>query len=322
MQVLKFGGSSLANASAVRHVASLIRDHAHNQERDQQTVVVCSACAGVTNRLAHLAAFVREGRQDQALFEAWAIRSHHNAILAALNLPPASELSPATDDGPARVETELDELAARLRSHVVGTSASDAGAAWTDTILSYGERVSVRLVAAALRQQGARAAAIDATLFLVTDDRFQNASPLWDETRVRAPRALAPCLGEGVIPVVTGFIGATLDGRITTLGRNSSDFSAAILANVLDADEISIWTDVDGIYGRNSHHLNGNDEFTLLEELSYDEALDLARRGAKILHAGAIEPLKEKEIALRIRNTFHPERAGTRIGPAVRTLAR
>lgn len=319
MQILKFGGSSLANAAAMRHVAQLVCEHA----KDEATVVVCSACAGVTNRLARVAELVRSGNPVQALNEVWAIRSQHRAFLAALALNKSILELPARAGEEARVWNELEELGAKLRSLVASTDHTMAGAAWTDAVLSYGERASARLVAGALRQAGLRAVAIEATEFLVTDDAFQNAAPLWEETRRRAQEVLLPLLEDGIVPVVTGFIGATLGGQVTTLGRNSSDFSAAILGDVLDAGEVWLWTDVDGIYDRDPR-ADGNhtEEFTLLEKLSYDEALELAERGAKVLHPRTIEPLRVKNIGLRVRNTFRPEHPGTRIGPAARRIAR
>ncbi|HVB99293.1 MAG TPA: aspartate kinase, partial [Candidatus Dormibacteraeota bacterium] len=117
------------------------------------------------------------------------------------------------------------------------------------------------------------------------------------------------------------FIGATLSGDVTTLGRNSSDFSAAILADALDASEVWLWTDVDGIYDRDPRGpQESGDEIMPLQSLTYDDALRLAERGAKVLHPRTIEPLRQKKIALRIRNTFHPEHPGTRIGPAAPSI--
>jgi len=186
-------------------------------------------------------------------------------------------------------------------------------------VLSHGERVSVRLVAAALRETGVASEALDASSVIVTDAKFGSATPLRSETRQRAAETIAPLLSAGIVPVITGFIGATRDGKITTLGRNSSDFSAAVLADAIDADEVSIWTDVDGVFDCDPRVASG--EARLLEELSYDEAIALAQRGAKVLHPRTIEPLIEKEIALRIRNTFNHRHRGTWIGPGVRSLA-
>src|SRR5487761_16716 len=319
MHILKFGGSSLADAAAVQFVAQLVREHARNKE----TVVVCSACAGVTDRLARVAQLVSAGNSPQALAEVSTIRSNHRALLASLELgtsasEPAGQANEAPDVG-----KELKELGVRLQALVTSTEFHKADAAWTDAVLSYGERASTRLVAAALRQAQVPAQAVEATRFLMTDNVFQNAAPLWEETRHRAQATLLPLIEKGIVSVVTGFIGATLSGEVTTLGRNSSDFSAAILADALNAGEVWLWTDVDGIYDRDPRGLReSSGEVMLLENLTYDEALRLAERGAKVLHPRTIEPLRQKKIALRIRNTFRPEHPGTRIGPAVRSVIR
>ncbi|HXQ97416.1 MAG TPA: aspartate kinase [Candidatus Limnocylindrales bacterium] len=319
MQVLKFGGSSLADAAAIVHVARLVRELA----ADEQTVVVCSACAGVTNRLVHLTELARNGVSAHEVHEAWAIRARHRALLAALELSAAEKgvaRGDATTECPEDQEiwSDLENLGTCFRSLALETRTEDKDASWVDAVLSYGECASARLVACALRWEGVPAEAVDASRFIVTDEQFQNATPIWEETRLRARDILLPLLEKGVVPVVTGFIGATADGEVTTLGRNSSDFSAAIVADALDADEVCLWTDVDGIYDRDprSTDKKHSGEFTLLTELSYDEALDLAERGAKVLHPRTIEPLRKKNIALRIRNTFRPEHPGTRIGPA------
>jgi len=306
MRVLKFGGSSLVNADAVRHVAGLVREQAELDE----LVLVCSACGGVTNHLVQVVELVRTGRTVQALIEVNAISARHRALLFALDLGAAEP----------RAWLELEELRCELRELVARATISKADAAWSDAIVSYGERASVRLVAAALRQTGVKAEAVDATEFLVTNDSFQSALPLWDETRPRAAEVLGPLIARGATPVVTGFIGATRDGKITTLDRNSSDYSAAIIGELVDADEVCIWTDVDGVYDRDPRGVGELPE--LLEELSYAEALYLAERGAKVLHPRTIQPLQEKEIALRIRNTFRPEHTGTHIGPEATSLVR
>jgi len=319
VQILKFGGSSLADAVAVQFVAQLVREYARNRE----TVVVCSACAGVTDRLARVAQLVSAGSSARALAEVSTLRSSHRALLASLSLgASASKRAGQANEAPS-VEQELEELGACLQALVAGTALRNADAAWTDAVLSYGERASTRLVAHALRQAEVAAQAVEATRFLMTDNVFQNAAPLWEETRHRAQATLLPLIKRGIVPVVTGFIGATLSGEVTTLGRNSSDFSAAILADVLNAGEVWLWTDVDGIYDSDPRGpQESSDEVTVLESLTYDEALRLAERGAKVLHPRTIEPLRQKKIALRIRNTFRPEHPGTRIGPPARSITR
>jgi aspartate kinase len=144
----------------------------------------------------------------------------------------------------------------------------------------------------------------------LTCDTFRDAQPHLEQTKRRGRNVLLPLLEAGVVPVVTGFIGATPDGRITTLGRNSSDFSGAIIAHVVDADELVIWTDVDGIYTANP---NESPEARLLHELSYDEAHALAASGARVLHAKVLPLAAETEMVVWVRNTFNPLAPGTRI---------
>jgi len=179
-----------------------------------------------------------------------------------------------------------------------------------DAIASLGERLSVRLVAAALRKEGVPAVALDATEFIVTDDNFVNASPLMEETEKRVRERLLPILEQDEVPVVTGFIGATKDGITTTLGRGGSDYSAAILAYCLDADEVWIWTDVDGVMTADPRIVP---EARTIPEISYAEIAELSYFGAKVVHPKTILPAMEKGIPIRILNTFNPTGPNTLI---------
>ncbi|HET9399413.1 MAG TPA: aspartate kinase [Candidatus Acidoferrales bacterium] len=305
MQVLKFGGSSLHDADAIRHVAGLIREES---ARDR-ILVVCSACGGVTNALVRIVELVRSGQTSRALDEFDALAVRHLEISA--NLKGVCEL-PATP-------SEIHRLMAATQASISGATALTANSEWSDWVLSFGERISVRLVALALNELGIAAKAIDASELIVTNDQFGAASPILDETHARASRNVRPLLQDGIVPVVTGFIGATRDARITTLGRNSSDFSATLLAAAIGADEVSIWTDVDGVFDRDPR--NGADTAVFLDELSYEEAINLARSGAKVLHPQTLEPLIGASIPVRIRNTFNPRHTGTWIGPELRSIA-
>jgi aspartokinase/homoserine dehydrogenase 1 len=151
---------------------------------------------------------------------------------------------------------------------------------------------------------------VNAAQVIATDAVFGNATPLMEETRQRAASVLGPLLAEGVIPVVTGFNGATLDGRPTTLGRGGSDFSASILAASLDAAELWIWTDVDGIMTGDPRLIP---DARVLNEITYDEAAELAYNGAKVLHPRTLAPLIERHNPVWSKNSFAPEKAGTRI---------
>jgi len=168
------------------------------------------------------------------------------------------------------------------------------------------------LFAAALRRLGVPAAPVSSCASVLTCDTFRDAQPQVEETRRRGREILLPLFADGIVPVVTGFIGATADGRVTTLGRNSSDFSGALVAHVVDADELVIWTDVDGVYTANPRE---SAEARLLHELSYEEAHALAAAGAKVLHAKVLPLAAETRMVVWVRNTFNPSFPGTRIGP-------
>jgi aspartate kinase len=181
-----------------------------------------------------------------------------------------------------------------------------------DYVSGIGERLSCRLVAAALRGAGCQAEAVEATRFLVTDDNFGDAFPLMDRTCERARTVLGPLLASRVVPVVTGFIGATEDGFTTTLGRGGSDYSASIIGSVLRAEQVVIWTDVDGVMTANPRVVEGA---RTLPQISYQEAAELSYFGAKVLHPRTIAPAVERNIPVYIRNSFRPDLPGTRIGP-------
>jgi aspartate kinase len=195
-----------------------------------------------------------------------------------------------------------------------------AAAECFDRLASFGERFTARLLAAALEHSGVAAVPVSSSEFVITCDTFRDAKPHLEQTKRRGREVLLPLLADGIVPVVTGFIGATPDGRITTLGRNSSDFSGAIIAHVVDAEELVIWTDVDGIYTANP---NESAEAQLLHDLSYDDAHALAVSGAKVLHPLVLPLAEEKDMTVWVRNTFKPQARGTRIGraPAVKEPA-
>jgi aspartate kinase len=179
-----------------------------------------------------------------------------------------------------------------------------------DAITSLGERISVRLLAAFLRNQQLLAQAVDATDLIITDETFQAAVPLADQTAKRCRSILCPLLEQGNVTVVTGFIGATQDGIITTLGRGGSDYSAAIVGRALEAEQVWIWTDVDGVMTADPRLVSNAQT---IEQLSYREVAELAFYGAKVLHPRTIRPIIENDIPLWIKNTFNSHAPGTEI---------
>jgi aspartate kinase len=181
-----------------------------------------------------------------------------------------------------------------------------------DAISGVGERLSARLVSGTLVEMGVPSSALEATDFLITDDVHGGAQPLEAETRERAQKVLLPRARSGVVPVVTGFIGSNESGVPTTLGRGGSDYSATILGAAIDADDIIIWTDVDGVLTADPRLVP---EASLLEQISYNEAAELAFFGAKVLHPSTLHPVRERGIPVWIRNSFAPDRRGTVIAP-------
>jgi aspartokinase/homoserine dehydrogenase 1 len=298
----KFGGSSLLGAERMLHAASLVRPVAQRM----QVVVVVSAMKGVTDHLLGIAQALSEGKSQKARSEAESVLLLHQDVLRDLALD-AHEHD--------RVARELNSLGRDLLHEVSGRrdgASPSAAAELFDRLASFGERFSARLFAAALERSGVAAVPVSSSEFVLTCDTFRDAKPHLEQTKQRGREALLPLLADGIVPVVTGFIGATPDGRITTLGRNSSDFSGAIIAHVVDADELVIWTDVDGIYTANP---NESEQAQLLHDLSYEDAHALALSGAKVLHPHVLPLAEETEMTVWVRNTFKPHVRGTRIGP-------
>jgi aspartate kinase len=297
--VMKSGGTSVGNAKALSQVADIVLEHAQNWDR---LAVVVSAMSGVTDALVQCAQAAVSG-DDQTYHAIVAdLRTRHGCVVDALL---------SQDDTGAQllatVDRYMDELAAFCRSvHVLGEVTPRV----MDAIISLGERINARVVAAVLRQRRVRSEAVDATELIVTDNKFQNAAPLIDATRARVSDRLAPLLDNGIIPVVTGFIGATEEGVTTTLGRGGSDYTATILGDCLDADEVWIWTDVDGVMTADPRMVP---DARVIPVLSYSEVSELAYFGAKVLHPKTVLLTAQRGIPLWVKNTFNPTCPGTRI---------
>ena len=294
----KFGGTSLLGAERMLRAAELVKPVA----RGAHVVVVVSAMKGVTDRLLAIAQLLAERRNQRGRAEAEALLDLHNDVLRELALDVEAH---------DRVSYELDSLGRDLLHEVPMHERVTATPELFDRLASFGERFSARLFAVALERSGVAAVPVASSEFVLTCDTFRDAKPHLEQTKRRGRDLLVPLLAAAVVPVVTGFIGATPDGRITTLGRNSSDFSGAIIAHVVDADELVIWTDVDGIYTANP---NESVQARLLHDLSYDEAHALAANGAKVLHPHVLPLAAETRMTVWVRNTFKPQARGTRIG--------
>ncbi len=297
--VVKFGGTSVGNAEALGRAADIVLEQAQGWDR---LVVVVSAMSGVTDALTQGALAAQSGDDRSYRAIVTDLRSRHYRVVDEL-LPQDGERAQLL----TTVDEYLDEFDAFCRSiHVLGEVTARA----MDAVTSLGERINARVLAALLRQRGIGSQAVDATELIVTDDTFQNAAPLMDATRHRVSARLIPLLDDGIIPIVTGFIGATEEGVTTTLGRGGSDYSAAILGDCLDADEVWTWTDVDGVMTADPRIVP---DAQVIPVLSYSEVGELAYFGAKVLHPRTIRPVIDRGIPLWVKNTFNPTLPGTRI---------
>ncbi|PWT93601.1 MAG: aspartate kinase, monofunctional class [Blastocatellia bacterium] len=303
---MKFGGTSMGDADCIRRAARIVID----ATKEASVIVVVSAMGGVTNRLVDAAHRSAAGDEGPSHSLANALRDEHFAAADTLvsDLSARQELKVQLE----KITSQVSDLCHGVRLLRELTPKSLA------TLSSIGERLSAPLMASALTDEGLKSAAVSATELIVTDDQFDQAEPLMAQVRERAKSRLLPLLEKEITPVVTGFIGATLDGALTTLGRGGSDYSATTLGAATNADEIVIWTDVDGVLTADPRLVP---EARLLHEISYKEAAELAYFGAKVLHPKTLRPVAEAGIPVWIRNSFAPERAGTRITQTGRTSA-
>ena len=299
IHVLKFGGTSVGSAQAISAALAIVAERA----RQHEVVVVVSAMSGVTDALLRSAHAAAAGNGQIVADLAVEIERKHFAAISEL-LADHNEIRALQQT----IGGFLEEFRTLCHSvQVLGELTPRA----LDAIASLGERMSAPLVAAAFRRNGVKADAFDASRLIVTDDRFGDAAPEMDQTRERVRAGLLPALERGAVPVVTGFIGATERGATTTLGgRGGSDYSAAVLGAVLDAEAVHIYTDVDGVMSADPRLVP---TARVIPTLSYEEIGELAFFGAKVLHPKAIRPVVERDIELVIRNTFNAQHPGTTI---------
>lgn len=299
--VMKFGGTSVGSAEAIRGTAELIERY---KEQWGQVVVIASAMGSKPVKVTDL---LLQGADTAATGD----KDTYKQILSQLRLIHFKTVDELIDDAAENMalKKELEEFLERY-GDLCGAIAvlGEISPRAADAIGGMGEQMSVRLVAAYLRQINIAAQAIDATDLIVTDDNFTSAVPLVEQTNVKTRAYLEPLLRQGIIPIVTGFIAATKEGVTTTLGRGGSDYSASIIGRALNAQEVWIWTDVDGVMSADPRLVEGA---RTIPELTYREVSELAYYGAKVLHPRTMRPVVESHIPLRIKNTFNPEHAGS-----------
>lgn len=299
MKTMKFGGTSVGSPEAIEQVATLIEAELAAGE---QVAVVVSAMSGVTDML--LRSVKSATNEDKWEYSSLSgkIRDKHEEVINELIAPEHRE----------NIVREINEL---LDDHIRLCEAihtlKEATPRIIDSIVSFGERLSSRVIAAVLQSRGVNSQQYDSTQFLVTNDSYQHADPHWSLTEERINKNLKPIIESGITPIITGFIGATPSGTITTLGRGGSDFSAAIFAAYLDSSELIIWTDVDGVMTTDPRV---DKRAKVVPYVSYVEVGELAYYGAKVLHPKTVQPIINRDIPMRVRNTFNPDAPGTLIG--------
>jgi len=295
MIVMKFGGTSVESAAAVGRVATIVKARA-----DRRPVVVVSAMGKTTNRLLAIATAAIEGTRAEYIRQIHDLRDFHSReARQVVPLAERAELDRLLDDH----FQELTELVKGLA--VLGELTPRS----IDAISSYGERLSSYIVALAFRHFGMETAHLDSRQVIVTDRRHTQAAPIYPETYARLAATIPP-LAENKIVVMGGFIGATEDGVTTTLGRGGSDFTASLVGAGIGAEEIQIWTDVDGMLTADPTILAGGHR---VKTISFAEAAELAYFGAKVLHPATVVPAVEKNIPVLILNSRRPDVSGTRI---------
>lgn len=298
LRVMKFGGTSVGDAACIARAAAIVKSGA----AEGAVVVVVSAMSGVTNRLIDAAHRGEAGDAESATKLVAELGDQHGKALESLVRDP---------ERAAEAEKNLSAVLAELERLLQGTALlRELTPRALDAIAGMGERLSTPLLAAALKELGVPGVAVSSTDVIVTDSHHGRAEPLMEHTRQRAEKYLRPLLKKGVVPVVTGFIGATLEGVPTTLGRGGSDYSATILGAALGAQETVIWTDVDGVKTADPRLVP---EARTIDEISYNEAAELAYFGAKVLHPNTLRPVTAAGVPVWIRNSFAPEKLGTKI---------
>jgi bifunctional aspartokinase / homoserine dehydrogenase 1 len=295
--VMKFGGTSVGSAKALAQAMDIVES---NRPNWTHIVVVVSALSGATNLLLDSAIQAARGKQGAYLKAEAELRSRHTAMAEAF-------LSPGNRREKFRVAMDglINEFSRFCQAITVLGEATPRA---LDAIAGLGERLSARLFASALQERGFDAEPVDAFNLIVTDSQYQSAVPDFKASSEKTLDCLRPLFSQGKVPIVTGFIGATPEGIPTTLGRGGSDYSAAILGTILEADEVWIWTDVDGVMTADPRFIP---EAHTIPELTFREVAELAYFGAKVLHPKTIRPVVDRGIGLRVCNTFAPDKPGT-----------
>ena len=293
---MKFGGTSVGDVAAFDRVSHIV-----STQIEKRPVVVVSAMTKVTDALLSAFEIAKKGDFEQAFASLEPHLKRHAAVSSHFfydNLPNAFDGEIDFARG------ELSDLLKRVSRRSLPLSMLK------DAVISYGEQLSSRLLTEVLRSKGINTRHIDSRRLIVTDNEYGAAQPIWEETRELVNLELQPLINEGEVPVLGGFIAASRGGETTTLGRGGSDYSAALIAAALKADELQIWTDVTGVMTCDPRICG---EARTIPVLSYEEAAELAYFGAKVLHPKTIKPAVDHAIPVRVCNTFEPDEIGTMV---------
>jgi len=293
---MKFGGTSVGTSRAMQQAISIVA----REEKKQTPLVVLSACSGITNKLVHIADAAGRSALDEAMALAAEVRAFHLNLVA--DLISGSELK-------AELTVTIEQLANRLELLIKGVDiVGELTERSKDMFCSFGELLSTTVFAAAMKERGHNVAWIDVRTVMITDDNFGFARPLDEVCEANVRQIIKPLLDAGTTVITQGYIGATKDGRTTTLGRGGSDFSAALLGAWLNDNAIEIWTDVDGVMTCDPRLVP---DARSIRVMTFSEAAELAYLGAKVLHPDTIAPAVQKNIPVYVLNSICPDAKGT-----------
>jgi len=297
--VVKFGGTSISSVKKIKDVAKYL----HDLSKKNQIITVCSAISGVTDDLIQISKFIQKGNKENANKLTKKIIQKHKQL--------ANELIKKSQNRKKlheKLNSDFTELEDLVHGMILLGEVTPRS---MDYLISFGERLSINLVAFAIQDLGSKSIPLTGKdIGIVTDSNFGEARPLMDTTRIRVSKTAEPLLRKKIIPVIGGFAGADQHGSSTTFGRGGSDYTATIIASCINSDEIWLMSDVDGLMTADPKIVKDS---KVLKEVSYVEAIEMALFGAKQIHPRTFEPLLSKKIPMRIRNTFSTKNLGTNV---------
>jgi aspartate kinase len=296
MIIMKFGGTSVEDAKAIKNLTEIVK-----KELPRKPIVIVSACSGITNQLLQTAMLASEGKKEEALNLVATIESRHKKIVKDLFEGDMQRFLIK------HLAIVAEELAALVNGVVVLGELTNRS---LDTFAAYGERMSSFIIHHYFESQKYKSFWVDARSFMITDEQYTKAVPQFETTERKLREIVLPKINNGYVVISQGFIGSTQNGITTTIGRGGSDYSAAIIGALLDAEDIQIWTDVDGILSSDPSIVKYAKKIKIM---SFNEAAELAYFGARVLHPETILPAVKKNIPVRVLNSKNPSSSGTLI---------